>query len=310
VAPEVLPIKREPQPPSKKVQYSLNINTSPEQAKVRILNIKPAYQPSMMLNPGKYHIEVTAPDYHTKKVWINITDLPVTEQITLEPTRRLYAAGTIIIETLSDQQPGPEMVILPHISPAATPIAMGRNEIKFSEYDKFATASGRELPDDEGWGRENRPAINLSYDDALAYALWLSEETGSTYRLPTQLEWQHAARAGGSSDFWWGEESAEGKANCRSGCDSEWSKIFSSLTAPVASYSANNYGLHDTAGNVREWLGECKSWHDEQQTSCATALAAGGSHSDKLSKTTINSFQEMDAGKAYKTTGFRLVLEL
>jgi serine/threonine-protein kinase PpkA len=190
------------------------------------------------------------------------------------------------------------------------PIAIGRTEVSFAEYDKFANATGRPLPDDEDWGRELRPVINVSYADALAYSIWLSDQTASVYRLPTKEEWQHAARAGSDSDFWWGKESAEGKANCRSGCDSEWSKIFSSLTAPVASYPANGYGLYDMTGNVSEWLGECNVWQDKKPKACASALAAGGSHSDKLAKTSSNSFELMEASLGHKNTGFRVLLEL
>lgn len=304
---EVMPINRQQQAIIEETRYAMTINTSPEQAKVRILNIKPTYQRAMTLLPGAYHIEVSASDYTPSRLWVTITDAAVTEQITLEPTRRLFPAGTVISEQLSDGQSGPVMIILPKASEGDQPIAMAKNEISFAEYDKFANASGRALPDDEGWGRQQRPAINVSYLDAMAYVAWLSKETGSTYRLPGKVEWQFATRAENDNDFWWHQQGAEGKANCRSGCDSQWSKLFSSLTAPVASYPANTFGLHDTAGNVSEWLGECIG---EKSDPCDKALIAGGSHSDKLAKTTHSSMTEMDANQGYKTVGFRVLLEL
>ena len=82
--------------------------------------------------------------------------------------------------------------------------AMARYETTFDEYDRFAQATGRELPKDEGWGRGLRPVINVSWDDAKAYAQWLSQQTGKHYRLPTEAEWEYAARSGGRDEVWAG----------------------------------------------------------------------------------------------------------
>ena len=66
---------------------------------------------------------------------------------------------------------------------------MGKYEVTFAEYDQFVEATGRDKPDDRGWGRGNRPVINVSWYDATAYAKWLSQQTRQTYRLPTEAEW-------------------------------------------------------------------------------------------------------------------------
>ncbi len=92
--------------------------------------------------------------------------------------------------------------------------AMGKYEVTFAEYDKFAEATGRTKPDDEGWGRGKRPVINVSWNDATAYAKWLSKQTSKNYRLPTEAEWEYAARAGTETKYWWGNNISTNKANC------------------------------------------------------------------------------------------------
>ena len=75
----------------------------------------------------------------------------------------------------------------------------------FAEYDRFSAATGRERPDDEGWGRGWRPVINVSWEDAVAYTQWLSAETGKRYRLPSEAEWEYAARSGTTTKYSWGD---------------------------------------------------------------------------------------------------------
>jgi len=91
--------------------------------------------------------------------------------------------------------------------------AMGMYEVTFAEYDKFADATGRKKPNDKGWGRGNSPVINVSWNDATAYAKWLSNQTGKNYRIPTEAEWEYAARAGTETKYWWGNEIDKSKAN-------------------------------------------------------------------------------------------------
>jgi formylglycine-generating enzyme required for sulfatase activity len=135
--------------------------------------------------------------------------------------------------------------------------AMGRYQVTFAEYDCFVEQTGREKPSDSGWGRGNRPVINVSWDDAVAYAEWLSQVTGDQYRLPTEAEWEYAARAGTETDYWWGNEIGKNRANC-DGCGSQWDN---KSTAPVGSFVDNPFGLCDTVGNVWEWT--CSEYEEK-----------------------------------------------
>jgi len=131
--------------------------------------------------------------------------------------------------------------------------AISKYEVTFAEYARFARATGRSLPADAGWGRDNRPVINIRWQDALAYTRWLSEQTGKHYRLPTEAEWEFAARSGSGTRYWWGNQPGKEHANCFD-CASKWS---GSKTAPVGSFPASPFGVQDMAGNVMEWVQDC-----------------------------------------------------
>lgn len=81
---------------------------------------------------------------------------------------------------------------------------LGKYEVTFEEYELFVKLMGTEVVKDQGWGRGHRPAINVSWDDAKSYAQWLSEETQKPYRLPTNSEWEYAARSRGTDEVWAG----------------------------------------------------------------------------------------------------------
>ena len=145
--------------------------------------------------------------------------------------------------------------------------SIGKYEVTFDEYERFADATGRGRPRDAGWGRGRRPAIFVSWYDATAYAQWLSNETGATYRLPTEAEWEYAARAGSATAYPWGDAVGRNHANCN-GCGSRWDRR---QTVPVGSFDPNAWGLHDTAGNVLEWTcSEYDAGYGGGETRCAT----------------------------------------
>jgi formylglycine-generating enzyme required for sulfatase activity/serine/threonine protein kinase len=131
--------------------------------------------------------------------------------------------------------------------------ALGKTEVTFAEYDVFASATNRSLPKDEGWGRGSRPVIHVNWEDATAYSAWLSKKTGKSYRLPSESEWEYAARAGSTKKYSWGNDIGRNNAVCN-GCGSQWD---AKQTAPVGSFKANDFGLLDMHGNVFEWTQDC-----------------------------------------------------
>ena len=138
---------------------------------------------------------------------------------------------------------------------AIASFAMSKHEVTFAQWDACVSGGGcgGHRPDDEGWGRADRPVVNVSWEDAQSYVSWLSRETGEEYRLPTEAEWEYAARAGTTTKYSWGNEVGVNRANC-DGCGSHWDH---SRTAPAGSFPANAWGLHDMHGNVWEWVRDC-----------------------------------------------------
>ena len=184
------------------------------------------------------------------------------------------ARAEVFRDALKDGGEGPEMVVLPtgrfwmgnsagdgsgyarpvRLVTMARSIAMGKYEITFAEYERFATATDLEQPNAAGWGRGNRPVINVSREDARAYAAWLSEQTGKRYRLPTEAEWEYAARALTSATdistrYSWGDDivCSQARYGRRKGGACSDSR---DGTVPVGSFEANAFGLHDMHGNV------------------------------------------------------------
>jgi formylglycine-generating enzyme required for sulfatase activity len=130
---------------------------------------------------------------------------------------------------------------------------LGKYEVTFAQYDLYCNENKTEKPDDEGWGRENRPVIYVSWDDAAAYCEWLSQKTGLKFILPTEAQWEEAACGNDQRKYPWGsKEPYIGLANFNRNIGK---------TTPVGSYpeGASSYGLLDMAGNVWEL---CSDWYE------------------------------------------------
>ena len=200
-----------------------------------------------------------------------------------------------------------------HAVTIARPFALSTYEVTFEEYDRFTFPN---RVDDEGWGRGRRPVTNVSWNDAQEYVAWLSSETGLQYRLPSEAEWEYAARGGTTTAYSWGNEIGNNRANC-SGCGSQWDNR---MTAPVGSFGANAWGLHDMHGNVWEWTEDCR--HDSYVgaprdgsawtvgENCGLRVGRGGSWGGDpgLLRAAVRGW--LDAGLRYGDGGFRVARTL
>jgi len=148
--------------------------------------------------------------------------------------------------SFDDEQPDHEV--------AVEAFSMGQYPVTFEEYDTFCAATGRELPDDEGWGRSARPVIGVSWEDAAAYCEWLSRQTGAPYRLPTEAEWEYTCRAGGGGSYCFGDDVAG------LGEYAWYARNAGNQTHPVGEKRANDWHLYDMHGNVWEWV---QDWYAE-----------------------------------------------
>jgi formylglycine-generating enzyme required for sulfatase activity len=195
------------------------------------------------------------------------------------------------------------------------PFAIAKHEVTFEEWDRCVDEGGcKHRPDDRDWGREKRPVINVTWTDAKEFAAWMSQKTGHTYRLPSEAEWEYAARGGVNTPYWWGRDIGTKQANCRD-C-----KVDNTLqTLPVGSFKANPFGLHDTAGNAAEWVEDC--WNDDYRGApnngkawetgqCRLRVLRGGAFDSQARYLRSQSRFRYDSDVRFSANGFRIVREL
>jgi formylglycine-generating enzyme required for sulfatase activity len=203
----------------------------------------------------------------------------------------------------------------PHKVTLPKDFAIGRREVSFAEWDRCVAAGGCDYsPADQGWGRGDRPAINLSWSDAKEYVAWISKETGQIYRLPTEAEWEYAARAGTTTtSYWWGKEVGAGRAKCADCGDKTVGVV------PTGSFRPNGYGLYDTSGNAAEWVEDC--WNPSfvgapangsawTKGDCSMRVLRGGSFLDKAAGVTSAARFRYDFDVRYYANGFRVARDL
>jgi formylglycine-generating enzyme required for sulfatase activity len=210
------------------------------------------------------------------------------------PGLEWFLPGAGKTEGFKDADFAPEMVVVPagwfmmgsppdepkrfdsegpqHKVTFAKPFAVGRYAVTFAEWDtaqrdkdwQAITERAARQPNDYGWGRADRPVVDVDWNDAKAYAKWLSAKTGKVYRLPSEAEWEYVCRAGKTTPFWWGSSITPEQANYDGtaapykggGQKGEYRQ----KTLPVKSFEPNPWGLYQVHGNVWEWCEDL--WHD------------------------------------------------
>ena len=257
---------------------------APSAARVRILNIESPYRTGMKLPAGEYRVEASAQGYGRKVEVVTHGNSPTVHRVEL---KKLFEVG----KRFRDCPDCPEMVVMPagqftmgsrreagrnrdegpvHLVTIGAPFAIGSNEVTFAEWDACVADGGCAgyRPSDEGWGRGARPVINVSWEDADQYVGWLSGKTALKYRLPSEAEWEYAARAGTATARYWGDGEAE---QCRhaNGADRSMEREYPDWvvapcgdghahTAPTdGGFSPNGWGLLHMLGNVWEWTADC-----------------------------------------------------
>ena len=192
----------------------------------------------------------------------------------------------------------------------AQPFALSVRELTFAEYFRFAKPDAQP---EESWA--DRPAVHLSWDEAAAYAQWLSMQTGERYRLPSEAEWEYAARAGSGTAYAWGDEIGEGRAHCWR-CTGPSDPLW---TASVGSFAANALGLHDMHGNAAEWTADC--WSEDHLDNPADGMAStagdcrrrvvrGGSYSQPPQALRLAARVGRRADRRHIDVGFRVARDL
>lgn len=207
------------------------------------------------------------------------------------------------------------------------PFALGKYEVTFDEYDLFCEETGLTKPDDEGWGREKLPVLNITWDDAHAYVKWLSQESGKSYFLPSEAQWEYAARAGTQTSYWWGNEPGDKNAQCVTcaainRCDDcKDVPLLDDGTTVVGSYKPNPFGLYDVHGNVMEWVADCGHETNSSQPSdgsprrngnCNKHIMKDGSWWNNVRFIRASVRSSAADGREYKSfhVGFRVAREI
>jgi len=252
-----------------------------------------------------------------------------------EPSVGSSSTATAFQDTLSESGNGPLMVVIPqgsflmgdktgegksyerprHKVNIRYKLAVSKFPITFNDYDKFSQATGRQKADQYKWPRDLHPVINVNWEDAKAYAKWLSKQTNGHYRLPSEAEWEYIARAGSTSNYPWGDNIGINNAHC-SNCGDLSTK---NQTAPIGKYPPNKWNIHGLIGNVWEMTADCWNYNyinaptdgsAWQNGDCSRLVLRGGSwgdvSNDLRSATRLRSY----AGARTVNIGFRVVKEL
>ena len=258
------------------------------------------------------------------------TTTPVAEPA---PEKVAATVGKTIQDSLKSGGKGPLMVVIPagkfamgstssknsderpRHDVTVEQFAVSQYEITFAQYDLFAKAENRKIPDSLYLDRETHPVIFVSWDEAYYYTKWLSEQTGERYRLPNEAEWEYMASTGKKSTFWWGYNEEPNRAHCF-GCGTN---LDPRKPTKIGSFEPNAFGVYDTSGNVAEWVHDC--WHDNYNEApkygeiweggdCSYRVVRGGAYSTPPQSIRSAKRDKYKSDKVYDHIGIRVVREI
>jgi formylglycine-generating enzyme required for sulfatase activity len=195
------------------------------------------------------------------------------------------------------------------------PFAIGKYEVTVAEWNACVEAGACQRVGQHANPPPKAPIRDVSWDDAQQYVKWLRTSSGKPYRLPSEAEWEYAARGGTSTRYWWGDEMATGKANCKD-CGPPWR---SEGPADAGSFAANPNGLHDMNGSVWEWVDDC--WHSSfkgtpadgkawNEPNCSVRVIRGGSWREPAPYRASSTRSRDDAGVRHSQNGFRVARDV
>ena len=222
------------------------------------------------------------------------------------PAMMAIPGGTFMMGSPKDER-GHLAYEGPQRSVTIAPFALGAQEITHAQWLTCVTDGGCRgyKPTDAGFGRENRPVLSISYRDANAYVTWLKEKTGKPYRLPTEAEWEYAARAGTDTPYWWGEAF-------------DRSRVALGKTGTVSGREPNPFGLNDMLGNVSEWVSDCyrNTYTDAPtdgsavtQGDCGRRVVRGGNWKSKAVDIRAANRKRIGVDVRDRSIGFRVAMD-
>jgi formylglycine-generating enzyme required for sulfatase activity len=197
----------------------------------------------------------------------------------------------------------------------SAPFAIGKFEVTVQQWNACVTANGCQKATPDLNTNPNAPVRDVSWEDTQQYVKWLGMLSGEAYRLPTEAEWEFAARGGSATAYWWGDKMAPGKANCKD-CGPPWTD---KGPANAGSFAPNAYGLYDTSGSVWEWVADC--WHNNfkgapadgsawDEPGCRVRVIRGGSWRDGAAYMVASTRFKYDASVRQAQNGFRVARSL
>ena len=221
-----------------------------------------------------------------------------------EPEMNMLRAGTFMMGSNEDMTEKPVHQV------AVKPFAISRYPISVREWNECAAAKACGFV---ATGKDDAPITNASWSDAKQFVTWLAGVTHKPYRLPTEAEWEYAARGGTQTRYWWGDELQPGMANCKN-CTS-----LASAEQPikVGSFNPNPFGLYDMGGAVDQWVEDC--WHKNYQGApsdgsawvegdCGSHVIRSGSWKNDARYVRPANRDSYDTNVRYPTHGFRVAL--